>query len=279
MGVSRPVNLSGLLDSELQLILEDVATQALLDYLHRARTAVEIAAFQLAYVGPARVATGRMKRSQNLRVDYLSDDGSNLPEFLASLDAERARSLSEWCRRATGMGVRAVREGAILRVLMSGSTGGEDDLVDLGFGLSQVLPILVQLWSVTQSWEADEAGREVSFVVMEQPELHLHPRLQSTLADALVATVTSSMLRDDVIRGPSGVAPESHAQVNLLVETHSQTLVNRIGEQIARGLLSRDHCRVVLFDKPDLHGPTTVKVTGFDQNGILMDWPFGFFSP
>jgi len=76
-------------------------------------------------------------------------------------------------------------------------------LIDMGYGTSQVLPILVRCVQA-------EAGE---FILIEQPELHLHPRAQAQLGDLLVETAR---------RG-----------VRLLIETHSEHLLLRLRRWVA----------------------------------------------
>ena len=86
------------------------------------------------------------------------------------------------------------------------------DLPDVGFGISQVLPVLVQCFYAP-------AG---SIVVMEQPEIHLHPRAQSALADVMI----------DVIKSREWGADRN---IQLIVETHSEHFLRRLQRRDRRG--------------------------------------------
>ena len=84
------------------------------------------------------------------------------------------------------------------------------DLPDVGFGVSQVLPVLVQCFYAP-------AG---SIIIMEQPEIHLHPSAQSALADVMIDVINSK---------ESG----KKRNIQLIVETHSEHFLRRLQRRIA----------------------------------------------
>ncbi|MBK7918404.1 MAG: AAA family ATPase [Chloroflexi bacterium] len=100
---------------------------------------------------------------------------------------------------------------------------------------------------------------------IEQPELHLHPRLQAKVADAFVSTIQT--------------AKDLNLDLRLIIETHSETIVNRFGHSIAQGDLSHKDISVVLFEKSDSMKQTKVRTSYYDNEGFLIDWPLGFFDP
>ncbi|QOR69383.1 DUF3696 domain-containing protein [Ruania alkalisoli] len=121
---------------------------------------------------------------------------------------------------------------------------------DVGFGISQVLPIVVELLS-----------RRNSIVVIEQPETHLHPRLQARLADLLIDTTR---------QGRQGN--------QLIVETHSEHLILRVQRRIREGSLDPSSVSVVYVDQSP-EGDTTIKPLRLDEQGEFLDeWPHGFFD-
>jgi len=125
---------------------------------------------------------------------------------------------------------------------------GSADLVnmaDVGFGVSQVLPVLVALL-------AAEPGR---LVYIEQPELHLHPRAQQALAAILAETAK---------RG-----------VQVVVETHSSTLLLALQALIAAGQLAPDLVKLHWFSR-DSSGATQVESADPDRLGAYGDWPEDF---
>ena len=126
--------------------------------------------------------------------------------------------------------------------------GGTRDLVslaDVGFGVSQVLPVIVALLIA-------DPGQ---LVYVEQPELHLHPRAQVALAQVLA---------DAAQRG-----------VRVVVETHSSLLLLGVQTLVAEGTLPPDQVALHWFKRSD-DGATTVTSADLDEAGAFGDWPEDF---
>ena len=96
-------------------------------------------------------------------------------------------------------------------------------MTDVGYGYSQILPILTKLWFDSTTNRQDSyryfyyEPEGINLTLMEQPELHLHPALQAKIADAFIELVTNTA---------EDVSPQ-----RLIVETHSPTIINRIGRR------------------------------------------------
>ena len=120
------------------------------------------------------------------------------------------------------------------------------NIADVGFGVSQVLPVLVALLVA-------ESGQ---LLYLEQPELHLHPRAQYELA---------KILADAAKRG-----------VRLVVETHSSLLLLMIQTLIAQGDLEPDLVRLHWFSRNSEDGTTAIQSADLDENGAFGDWPEDF---
>jgi predicted ATPase len=127
--------------------------------------------------------------------------------------------------------------------------GKSSDLVsiaDVGFGVSQALPVVVALHA------AEKGGA----VYIEQPEIHLHPRAQVALATVL-ANATK--------RG-----------VQVIVETHSQILLLALQTLVAKGELSTDAIILHWFTRDENSGTTTIRSAELDRAGAFGDWPEDF---
>ena len=125
---------------------------------------------------------------------------------------------------------------------------GETDMVniaDVGFGVSQVLPVLVAIIAAEQG----------QLVYIEQPELHLHPRAQVALAQVLA---------DAAKRG-----------VRVVAETHSSLLLLGIQTLVAEGDLSPDLVKLHWFTRNE-SGVTEVKSADLDEAGAYGEWPEDF---
>ena len=119
-------------------------------------------------------------------------------------------------------------------------------IADVGFGVSQVLPVLVALLVA-------EPGQ---LVYLEQPELHLHPRAQYALAKILAETAK---------RG-----------VKLVVETHSALLLLNLQTLVAKGDLDPNLVKLHWFSRSDEDGTTSIQSADLDEDGAFGDWPEDF---
>lgn len=229
---------------------------------------VEVEASGISYIGPARAHSERYYRIRELAVDKIDPRGENLAMFLNSLDELETRAFSSWLEARLGYAIKVFRnEGHIQLHLREEGSNLFHNLADTGYGFSQILPVLAQVW-------ARGLGRgrpsmpATSVVAIEQPELHLHPAYQSALADIFASSVSKNSANDLVSGGNS----------KFIIETHSEALINRFGELIFEGELNAEDVVVYLFNKDDDSEETSVSVARFDGEGLLVDWPSGFFS-
>jgi predicted ATPase len=127
--------------------------------------------------------------------------------------------------------------------------GGSRDLVniaDVGFGVSQTLPVLVALL----------VAQPGQLLYIEQPEIHLHPRAQVAMA---------SLLAKAAQRG-----------VHVVVETHSSLLLLGVQSQVAERKLPPDLVKLHWFTRNETDGVTTVASADLDEAGRFGDWPEDF---
>ncbi len=127
--------------------------------------------------------------------------------------------------------------------------GGAHDLVsiaDVGFGVSQALPVVVALLAATPG----------QVVYVEQPEIHLHPRAQTSLATLLAAAVARGVV--------------------VVVETHSSLLLRGIQTLVAKGVLQPGEVGLHWFQRDRDTGATTVIKADLDRRGAFGDWPEDF---
>jgi predicted ATPase len=119
-------------------------------------------------------------------------------------------------------------------------------IADVGFGVSQTLPVLVAL----------RAAGVGQLVYLEEPEIHLPPRAQVKLAD---------ILADAAKRG-----------VRVVAETHSTLLLTAIQTLVAKGELKPDLVKLHWFQRDPKTGVTQVTTANLDENGAFGDWPEDF---
>jgi hypothetical protein len=107
-------------------------------------------------------------------------------------------------------------------------TGVWNSFQDVGTGISQVFPVIdAALPAQSSRWGPSRS----EVVVIEQPELHLHPSAQSTLGDMFTYCVN-----------------EQNRNVQFIIETHSENLLLRIQKKIRDGLLAPEKVRVIFVE-------------------------------
>ena len=122
-------------------------------------------------------------------------------------------------------------------------------LVDMGYGLSQFLPVLVLCYYVPEG----------STLILEQPGIHLHPMVQSQLADLLIEVVTERNLQ-------------------VIVESHSEHLLVRLQRRIAEGKIEGDKIGLYFCSNDEAEGVSTLEPLEVDKVGNIRNWPENFFG-
>jgi predicted ATPase len=120
-------------------------------------------------------------------------------------------------------------------------------ITDVGFGVSQVLPVLVLCFYAPEG----------STILLEQPEIHLHPSAQAGLADVLV---------DAVQRGG----------VQIVLESHSEHLLRRLQRRIAEEKIDADDVALYFCHRKD--GWSEADRLNLNLYGYIENWPEGFFG-
>jgi predicted ATPase len=121
-------------------------------------------------------------------------------------------------------------------------------LTDVGFGISQVLPVITLLQYVPEG----------SIVLLEQPEIHLHPLAQSALADVLIQAAM-------------------HRKVQIILESHSEHLLARLQRRMAEGdKISAEDVRLYFCDAPK--GESQLTKLQIDLFGKIGNWPENFMG-
>jgi predicted ATPase len=127
------------------------------------------------------------------------------------------------------------------------STGFDTNFADVGFGVAQTLPIIIECF-----YSPDN-----SLLLIEQPEIHLHPKAQATLGDFFIESIIDH-------------------NKTCIIETHSEHLISRIRRRIAEKRLNKEDVRIYYFE-PTIDG-TKVREIKLNDQGQFISFPDGFFQ-
>jgi predicted ATPase len=154
-----------------------------------------------------------------------------------------------------GFAVRPVAEGRKeYEVLVkTHAKAPEVKITDVGFGVSQMLPALVQAFYCPPH----------STVWMEQPEIHLHPQVQAELADVFIS---ATQAREH----------GSPRNVQLIVESHSEHFLNRLQRRVAEGVVKPEDVAVYFCYRAG--SATELEPLRLNMFGEIGNWPENFFG-
>lgn len=223
----------------------------------------------LSYIGPFRQSPERIYRdtgSQQKKVGVKGEYASNVLIDDYSKDKKLIDNISEWLNKALGykLVVTTVADG-YFQLLLEDKNGIRSNISDVGYGISQILPIITQIMVSVPSTKF--FGRKNNNLlsemsIIEQPELHLHPAAQAELADLFAACISGNKNR------------------KLLIETHSEHFIRKLQVLIAdkNCEITSDDVAIYYVDKDD-SGSAYVKELRIQPNGKFTEkWPSGFFD-
>ena len=222
------------------------------------------------YLGPLRTKAERLYSWTGIEPESVGYAGENT---VAAILAARSRKISLGYRRPAKpfeeiiatklkeMGlieafkVNPISEQRQEYEVKVRTKGARDwvDLPDVGFGISQVLPVLVQCFYAP-------AG---SIILMEQPEIHLHPSAQSALADVMIDVINSRE------RG-------GHRGIQLVIETHSEHFLRRLQRRIAEDAVPQEKVSAYFANIDRI--PAKLEPLQIDLFGNIRNWPPNFFG-
>ena len=226
----------------------------------------------ISYLGPLRIKAKRLYSWTGVEPDNVGNSGENaIAAFLAARNRRinlggnmRYKSFDEIiASKLKEMGliekfqVQAISDQRQEFEVRLRTRLSKDwvDLPDVGFGISQVLPVLVQCFYAPRD----------SIIIMEQPELHLHPGAQSALADVMIDVIKSQSKEDRKCRG-----------VQLIIETHSEHFLRRLQRRIAEEEIERD--KVSAYFAKISGKQSKLESLDIDAFGNIRNWPDDFFG-
>ncbi|MDR2981648.1 MAG: DUF3696 domain-containing protein [Puniceicoccales bacterium] len=240
------------------------------DYVRALNLAVEQLASRIFYLGPIRKRPSRLYHWSESRINSVGYEGEMTigallananRKFSGSAKAPATPMHQHVAEALKAMGlihslkVEALNTGLRLyevKVKIS-EAAAEVNLPDVGFGLSQLLPVLVQCYAAPAN----------AILLIEQPELHLHPKAQARLANVLANVIRS-------------FENGKRRNIQLIIETHSEHLLRRIQRLIAEDKLS--HAEVACYNVSQEKSCAQLEPLKVTDQGYIENWPKDFFG-
>ena len=197
----------------------------------------------------------RPKRTYDPTREFNDPEGSDIPMFLTRIEATQQK---EWEKLKTQLVEFGKSSGLFQNIevknfgralgtpfqLKFKVRGPNANIVDVGYGVSQILPILVHILNAKTS--------EIAYFLLQQPEVHLHPRAQAELSSLLTKLTSQS-------------------NQSFIVETHSDYMIDRARIDIIRGNIRPEDVSLIYFEPKG----NIVKVhnISFDKMGNMVGVP------
>ena len=218
---------------------------------------------------------------------WLTDDDNLFnPEKWPALD-ENAKGLEDLIEMGEISGAVPAEEyrqiRPLLRILIKDAQGNQFNFEDIGSGVAYMLPVIISGCDKTNS---------IKFI--QQPELHIHPGLQSNLANIFTDTFENSLFTEKkYINFECG--PEEFEEIRcseqprtsqFIIETHSEHFILRLLKLIknskkrkaTRGI-KPENVALLYFHPDPIKNDTKIKRIRISEDGGFVDhWPNGFFT-
>lgn len=177
------------------------------------------------YVSPLRAHPKRYYFLDKAKINTYLDtlDGDALAETLKENEKIKSQ-VNEWLSKFN-LNVQVNKLEDILHKLTVNQNSLTLDITDVGFGISQVLPVIIQGF----------LSYEDSITLIEQPEIHLHPKMQADLADLFIDIAIKKKTKN------------KREIKNLIIETHSEYLIKRLRRRISEGEINASDVAIYII--------------------------------
>ena len=254
-----------------EITIAEMYIQRIASYISAMNSALSTSLGQLSYLGPLRSAPQRSYSHKVGKALSVGNSGEDIVQMLR-VSVEKSNNthkfiedyLNEEC---SNLGIPYEFEASLKSDDVAGDlvilnvtdkrTNTIVALTDVGFGISQLLPIIVQ---ATYSYETSK--NKTGLMLVEQPELHLHPNLQAKIADFIIRKSKPALNKEGL---------------QWIIETHSESLIRRLQRRVKEKQLKPEDISILYVDRVGDYG-SVIKRLRLDEYGDFIDsWPDGFF--
>lgn len=205
----------------------------------------------MSYIGPLRDHPKRYYEISGEIPHSVGSRGEHMAALLMNRKSSLTKEIDKWVQKfefGQRLKIESLTDALFTLSFENGPHGASANIADVGFGASQVLPLVVQALTADPN----------SLTIAEQPEIHLNPRLQYLLADLFVEM--------------------ANTEHRVIVETHSEHLLLRLRRLIAEKVIQSDKIAIYFVERID--GKSTVRQIPLEANGNIPSdqWPQGFFE-
>lgn len=210
---------------------------------------------RISYIAPLRVAPVLSRTYQtDVESRFVLPDGENTRFILDRIshdDNEAFAIVKEWiCNRFhLAREINVIKDtGKRYRVVLTTNEGVKVDLVHMGFGLSQILPIITQ----------GSISNPGALMIVEDPDVHMHPTIQAAMADFFIYLC-------------------EERKVNVLIETHSDHFITRLRRRVAEKVISAQKVHLIFVEHES--GASEYQTIPMTNTGRLEgEMPTGFMD-
>jgi predicted ATPase len=204
---------------------------------------------EIGSAGQFSVQVLSLEENNNVTFSRIKHDEKGRLEVRSAHSTSLIDSLNYWLDE---MGLPRVSPHIIQQSLYELNVSATEDLKvslpDVGFGVSQVLPVILECLRANKG----------DTVILEQPEIHLHPRIQSILADFFIA------------RAQDGI--------RFIVESHSEYFVKRLCRRVSEGKPENIAAIPNIIFVHREEGVSQCEKVVLNEFGEIENWPSGFFD-
>ena len=233
-----------------------IPTKILLDeYECTKELHLDILKIDVDYIGPFRILPERIfYLSGEINYKNTGIKGENAYAMLGSsmrIGSDLYKKVSEWYEKKFDGWKLIVKDNFPYVEVVLTKDNNEVNIVDVGQGMNQALPLVVR---------ANTSNRQNSMIILEQPELHLHPAAHGDLAELFVQSAMDN-------------------QQTYIIETHSENFLLRLRNLVIKNPygFTKDDVIIYWIENAEIEGQELREIT-IDDEGELSDWPEGVFN-